>query len=204
MHHWKCVKTLNISKENPDGHRKADQEDNRDSTEGNAVTVSPSRFASTSIFRPGKKDTISTGPHSGIVYGELIGWRFWRVLPLLCADGTFTRRLWSPVVPMVWPIEGVVHAGCPWTTVEEGAGIFASDAMSNLDSLGIFNFLGAHVIGTVTGWGTVIKHELGWRAEYARITGIYEGSGLKNEQLKELARLYNVPLVDSEGNPEEK
>lgn len=59
------------------------------------------------------------------------------------------------------------------------------------------------IAGTVEGWGRVQVHRYGWRAEKARVTGIYDTSALLDastkslilDRLGKITEAYDVPLL---------
>lgn len=104
----------------------------------------------------GKPAALKSGD---IRLGEIIGWRGWRVT----ADGLLRSMsvdvLWAPGEPM----KGDVKGGA------DHCGIYSYKSGSD--------FLKKHrydldVIGRVAMWGRVIEHELGYRAEFAKIIAL--------------------------------
>jgi hypothetical protein len=53
------------------------------------------------------------------------------------------------------------------------------------------------VVGAVVGWGRVIPHKEGWRAQYARIVGISDGPHGPS-LCRDIATAYGVPLIQPE------
>ena len=116
-----------------------------------------------------------------ITAGEIIAWRCWRV-----ADGwlrsVYMDTFWGPHEPM----EGNVNTD----------GVHAWKKMSDAITYGLIG--GVHgagarvVIGTVAMWGEVIEHEIGYRAQFAKIKSLDHSAdkSIGEEELRELRRKY--------------
>lgn len=110
---------------------------------------------------------------SGIRLGEIEAWRLWHV------EGhrlrSITREiLWLPGVPMTGDPKPTNHAG-----------VYAF--RNRINALLEMNLSRNLVLGTVKLWGRYVEHELGFRAENARITALEFGPYV---DLKSLRTLY--------------
>jgi YD repeat-containing protein len=92
-----------------------------------------------------------------LVAGPILGWRLWRTTP----DGT----LMSVYKDVFW------RAGTPLRANprNRGEGVYALKDRTKLDGHGytLTADQSGMVVGQVALWGTVIEHELGYRAQYA-------------------------------------
>lgn len=120
---------------------------------------------------------------TGIRAGEIIGWRVWLL-------NRSRMRLQSILLEFEWDPE--------WTSEEtrpiegsHGCGFHAwkefDDAANYRDSLGRYN-LNTHdgIIGQVKLWGTVLEHELGYRAQFAKVHTLVSGPRLDLFELREI------------------
>lgn len=82
-------------------------------------------------------------PKMGMKVEDLIGWRIWRVSPSGLLMSFSQANLWLPSEPM----KGELH----------------SETLAAAKLAGSVN----HVMGQVRMWGHVIKHEQGFRSQYA-------------------------------------
>ena len=104
-------------------------------------------------------DDESDIPNEGIVAGEIIGHRCWRMK-------STSGLLWSMCLDHCWlpgqRVEGDtrrygVHSFKRGCHVLEYVGYFNTDTV---------------VVGTIKMWGEVVEHERGYRAQYARIRSL--------------------------------
>lgn len=117
--------------------------------------------------------------YEGWLVGELTGWRGWKVTPELLLKSMTADVVWAPDEPM----DGNTKA------TEEHNGIYAYKKAR--DFLSKHNE-GLDIYGKVLMWGDVIEHELGYRAEYAKIVSL-EGLTVKGrEHLEALRERYKV------------
>lgn len=124
-----------------------------------------------------------------IILGEIIGYRCWRVVP----DGT----LFSISFDDVWPTDAPMK-GTPEPHGTAGVHAFKRET----DAREYVEYQPAdHLVGTVALWGTVIEHEDGYRAEFARPTSLNHPTswhrflgalGIGNERLKLARRSYGI------------
>jgi hypothetical protein len=96
----------------------------------------------------------------GFKVGEIIGWRGWKITPTGFLRSMSADVLWPPDEPM----EGKTK------TREEHNGVYAFKACK--DFLKQMENAGLEVYGRVALWGDVIEHELGYRAEYAKVVSL--------------------------------
>lgn len=118
---------------------------------------------------------------AGISAGEIIGHRAW-------------RRKWygllrSMAVDKVWAPNEVMEG-----TPEDGIGVHAFKTQS--EALSTYADDGLVAVGTVALWGTVIEHELGYRAEFGKIKSIDMVCGVgwwrERRLLRRLRQRYGV------------
>lgn len=107
-------------------------------------------------------------PNDGVRLGAVDGWRLWR-----CVDGyrlkSVTRDVtWLPGVPMTGDISGAYGSGRG--SFNHAGGVYA---FREIDTAVRELFMSlrdeVYVLGRVKLWGTIVEHELGYRAENARI-----------------------------------
>lgn len=116
-----------------------------------------------------------------IVAGEIIAWRCWRI-----ADGW----LRSVYMDTFWGCNEVMEGNV------DTDGVHAWKKMGDAIEYGVMG--GVHggsmkiVIGTVALWGEVIEHEIGYRAQFAKIKSLDHGAdaSVTKEELQELRRKY--------------
>lgn len=123
-------------------------------------------------------------------FGELIGWRAWRVLKGGALQSCVVPDVWLPGIPM----EGTIHLEY---VAGEGGGIHAyknephklwySGDPSSCDSQTI-NF----AMGSVWLYGDVVEHEDGYRASHAMVRSI-DGLTATDDALLEKLRKRYVP-----------
>lgn len=115
-------------------------------------------------------------PYAGITVGELLAWRCWRLTPHGFLQSGYKDTIWLP---------GVQQDAGP-KDLDNGWGIhaFKKEASKQLHDA-VYEYSctehqrnGVHrtncpvAIGTVALWGRVIEHDLGYRAEHARVASI--------------------------------
>ena len=98
-----------------------------------------------------------------ITVGELIGWRIWRL--------TSDFQLQSYAFDIGWPYDKPMESNAP-VTDHGHAGIWAfkdqAQAHKKLEIETALDF----TLGSVLLWGDVIEHEIGYRAQFARVRSI--------------------------------
>jgi hypothetical protein len=147
----------------------------------------------------------------------VVGWRIWYGV-----DATGRVRLASPYHHAVWPHCDPLAARCVHRRVRLrprlrreshnapelrcGCGIYATAAGSFVDCLTEFmGGVGSRlfdrrliVVGRVSLWGTVVEHDLGWRASHAYPMHLFVASlrrdGVSARDLSDLAA-YRVPVA---------
>lgn len=134
---------------------------------------------------------------AGIELGEVIGWRCWRVRPGLVLESWTMGCEWRPDAPMTGTPGG--HDGCGvWAFTDRAA---AAGKVS-VESSGC---RAPAAGGAVRLWGELIEHEIGFRAEHARIVaieGVVGGRGglVRRRLLRQLRARYAVgSFADYEG-----
>ena len=90
---------------------------------------------------------------AGITVGEIVAWRAWRVFQGFLLS-VYADKAWSPDEPM----DG---------DVDKGYGVHAWRSSHDALHYGMNNVPGM-VVGRVALWGTVVEHERGYRAQYAK------------------------------------
>lgn len=118
----------------------------------------------------------------GIVAGEIIGYRMWRVDQGVLKSG-HVGTLWYP---------GQVLEGKPGTGSE---GIYAFKTIAQVDeALNDYPAPDGAVIGSVEMWGEIVEHETGYRAQFARIKTLdqYKGPHWKDNPLAVLRSVYGL------------
>lgn len=106
--------------------------------------------------------------HTSTVFGEIIGWRMWRLshgfLRSYSAD-----RVWAPGEPMT---------GKPGDHKSDGIWAFKEKSRALHKAMdtatGSISHDTAVVYGSVRLYGLIVEHELGYRAEYAEIASLEE------------------------------
>lgn len=118
-------------------------------------------------------------PNGGIVAGEIIGHRCWRL------HGRTTTLL-SMAVDCLWLPSKVVEGN-----VEHYLGVHAFKSKMDAMRYGKQHSSSTIVFGTIKMWGDVVEHERGWRAQYARIHSI-DDSTRERSILPKLREIYGV------------
>ncbi|MGH8933232.1 MAG: hypothetical protein ACRDZO_22015 [Egibacteraceae bacterium] len=157
--------------------------------------------------------------------GPFYGWRSWIVR---------RDRLSSLYVPTLWPADGPLRAEClvgdtegfrpaGWGqhAVGEDAtcaecpalnctcGIYAGTLLAEVRQV---SYARSHLhlaFGIVQGWGRVVEHERGWRAEYARPVALLKPTvrlrpagrlrprtRRRTRETEALAEAYGIPLIN--------
>lgn len=172
------------------GNRKPDEEVHSGSAQGtnpipSHFTWIPFNMPTGWISTPVSFDT-PTEPlkNTGIVVGEVIGWRIWSVRRFggLHLRSFSMESIWDFDVPMNGEPSDY---GC--------SGVWAFKEMKN--AMGKYNqcnriIKNAFIMGSVKMWGKIVEHELGYRAEFARIASlnIYDNE----DELRQLREIYKV------------
>lgn len=139
--------------------------------------------------------------------GPVPGWRWWlspspQALALELGDPILT----SPFNEIIWPETGPLRATNRRFSeqrmnldIRTHEGIYACARPRSLDVAldSLRNFLEWPVLGVVVGWGTVIEHSDGWRAEYAQPLCLIKPT-LEQWDLSPVAERYGVPVVSLE------
>lgn len=127
-------------------------------------------------------------PYEGMRPGEIIAYRCWPIRRGFLWS-TAAERAWAPNEPME------AEDG----HLEKGLGVYAFKSMSRV--VQDFGMMTECAFGTVELWGEVVEHEVGYRAQYARIRSIdfvipYEDAR-KEKEKERLRKLYNVENPDA-------
>jgi hypothetical protein len=131
--------------------------------------------------------------HSGIVAGEVTGWRSWRLKPDGFLYSMTNETKWVPGRP----VSGIIdeYLGVHSWREEQSLRNYINDwAPMPLETI---------VLGTIAMWGEVVEHKLGYRAEYAKVLAIKsmvqqclpDGLLFSNEKLVELCSRYGVDYL---------
>jgi hypothetical protein len=126
--------------------------------------------------------------------GEKFGWRLWKITPA-------PPRLRSCSTGVIWPVDGQLtaanlsiggtgQAALPGDYDRIGIVAF-KDRTQAIDAFA--NWIGDEPIagGSCAVWGEVVIHELGYRAQHARVWTVEGVRGFAN-QLEELRNAYGV------------
>lgn len=126
----------------------------------------------------------------------VVGYRAWRpaVRNGVVTLRSFTGMEWEPGVD--------VRASCPWHRFDRHAppGDFCDCGVWAYDDLAVMDRQlesAPYVFGEVCLWGDIIEHGSGYRAEFARVSGIImrRCGGLRPELMRLTADRYRVPLL---------
>lgn len=136
----------------------------------------------------------------GVVAGEIVGYRCWRVEKGLLRS-VYQTDIWKPGAVLEgrelgdWDSRGI-HA---WK--DPASKEYHDYIRGYLNSRDMFLILGreprdekpAMVTGTIFMWGDVVEHERGWRAEYARVRSLdwlYPDETMMGREQATLAELH--------------
>lgn len=140
--------------------------------------------------------------------GPIVGWRLWRVMPLLGLDGERGYRLCSVGtrgIPKVWVPRQPTAAVCssfdrcheaPWPNHECGLWALRSQEETEArlaEYVETQSSPSAWAIGDVALWGRVIEHEHGWRAQFAYPRAL-SVRGPRPSIAERVADTYRVPV----------
>lgn len=117
----------------------------------------------------------------GLKLGEIIGWRGWRITTEGFLHSMSADVLWAPGEPMYGNVKASIdHNGCY-------AYKHARDFLKKHAG-------GLQIYGKVAMWGRVIEHELGYRAEWAKIISLDEllGPHTLTNNIRALRKRYGV------------
>lgn len=160
-----------------------------------AVTASTHTFYASAAIPGGITFSVSAGESeptkpvesAGIKLGEIIGWRMWNYykgyLRSFSAD-----RIWAPEERMTGEPSDNGSDGI-WAFKEKNRALKKMlEGSYNNESVGT-------VYGSVKLWGKIVEHELGYRAECAKIVSledVYIQQGDKQQILKDLRKQYSL------------
>jgi hypothetical protein len=120
---------------------------------------------------------------------EVLGFRGWKVAP--------SGLLMSAGVSDGW-LPGENYAACsrglhPAPQKGCGCGLYAHYSLEDLSNSVNWGDESGTIVGAVSGWGRVILHPDGWRAQYARVLALFrQGPAAALERAEQV---YNVPVV---------
>lgn len=104
--------------------------------------------------------------------GVVTGYRWWNYHRV--EKGGVVKTLWATSRNFEWSLDGVTEAHC-------GSCVKYVPKMNHtcgLYSIKDARFLPQHRYGKIAGrvelWGKIVEHSTGWRAQYARITGVFD------------------------------
>ena len=116
----------------------------------------------------------------------IVGWRVWRWY----AGGlrSLNGKPWSPGQPLAAKCgAGNAHDAHEPPQADCTCGVYASKSREHLRQIGVDRY---GVLGEVNLWGTVVEHELGWRAQFAYPKTLFLSPDLIPADTKEMeARL---------------
>jgi hypothetical protein len=122
------------------------------------------------MVRSGNPFVRPLNPTTPVEDEPIVAWRGWRLEPTTC---TLKSLVWSTPWPKIEPLQAAVAVGReatsdPVVPTEEGhLGIYAWRSRGQLIDIIQLDAFTVPVWGQVSLWGTVIEHELGYRAEFA-------------------------------------
>jgi hypothetical protein len=125
-----------------------------------------------------------------LLAAEVLGFRGWRVSPSGLLMSASADDGWVPgdnaaICPR--GLHPAPTAGCQ-------CGLYAHFELDQVPaSVNFGNGVGGIVIGAVAGWGRVILHPDGWRAENAKVISLFQRGPA--ESLERAQALYKVPIV---------
>lgn len=132
---------------------------------------------------------LSKGLQPPDLSAEVLGFRGWHAAPsgLLLSSGVSDG--WLP---------GVNEAACgrglhPAPQKGCGCGLYSHYTLEHLSRSVNWQNQDGIVVGAVGGWGRVILHPDGWRAQYAQVLALFRQGPAA--ALDRAAKLYNVPIV---------
>lgn len=137
---------------------------------GGITYVCNFRFMSYPIFVSGMDEARARRlakplPNDGVKVGEVIGWRFWEVVTgkETRLRSVFMDNIWEPGVPMtgIEPDDHGTTGVYAFHTRDQAAKEFAE-----------MTYPSGMAMGSVRLWGTVIEHEIGYRAQFAAVDEI--------------------------------
>lgn len=188
---------------------------------GGASLVQDLQDAMTKMIRPSfygmdlarEEPKLASLPYAGIRTGEIIGHRLWWVLP----DGLYSLAhhfRWEPGATVEGDLEKVVWSGAFHPPIYGGVYAYANPGIELMaESEGLrqaleykhralnLEPLSSSAIGLVRGtvklWGEVVEHEIGWRAQFAKLASIEEvwmGLGPQVEECIKVLEPYRASL----------
>ena len=123
----------------------------------------------------------------------IIGWRVWRWY----ASGlrSLNGKPWSPGQPLAAKCgAGNAHDAHEPPQADCTCGVYAAKSLDHLRQIGLDRY---GVLGEVNLWGTVVEHELGWRAQFAYPKTLFLSPDLIPSDTKEMeARLGALAAYD--------
>lgn len=126
--------------------------------------------------------------------GLRVGWRWW-----LVRDGKLTGVVYKTPWPTAGPLTAThmpddksPHDADLSPKLECSCGIYAREAPEGITSHAGLN--AAYALGIAVGWGHVVEHSHGWRAQFARPLCLVKPKE-KDPVLGVIAKSYGVPFV---------
>jgi hypothetical protein len=144
-------------------HRRADAQASCDSV-GSSST---GHHRTKPLFITGDKTRDAALGAPRIRAGEIIGWRYWKICNGLL-HSVFVSHLWRP---------GVFERAICKDSGPDNLGYHAFRDKVQAKCEASTYCWAATVVGSVTMWGEVIEHELGWRSEYAAVRSLTDITG---------------------------
>jgi len=119
--------------------------------------------------------------NTGVKVGEITAYRIWGVnkgFLMAYSNG----NVWAPGEPMEGEPDDYDHAG-----------VWCFKRKENAIKKMLEEYYGAYVYGSIVIWGKIIEHELGYRAEFGKITSLLDGNEkVKPSELVKLREKYAV------------
>lgn len=130
--------------------------------------------------------------NAGVRVGEVTGYRIWRVDGYRLRSITMSDVIWYPGEPMIGEPDNYPRGVYAFSELH---GMYRELANS-YQVANQFGSVNGLVGGEVKMWGTVVEHRHGYRAEFAKITKLFNGS-IEPDHLNALRLLYlsrEVPI----------
>lgn len=150
---------------------------------GRYVTSAPQK-----LFITPTSSELTPLKSTGWRLGELTAHRAWIISPEGWLQSLTAGTIWAPGEPM----DGKVSSKA------EHCGIYCyKKARDMLKNHHASSYCQSIVYGIVHIWGDIIEHELGYRAEYAKIIALTQGKAFGNAKLdlETLRHTYSVPAT---------
>lgn len=120
-------------------------------------------------------------PTEGIKVGEIVAWRMW----IVRGDGWLgsygVSRTWAPGEPMTGKVPDYGDEGI-WAFKDKSRALGKAISSASCPARTVY--------GSVKLWGKVVEHEIGYRAEYAKVVSLEDTFPSDNKMLAVLRERY--------------